>query len=272
MRRLTALALLAALAPAAAAAEEAAPDAATTWWKPKPGVGFAIRLSVPWGTAATTAAVVDFDLFDNPATTVAALKRKGKKTVCYFSAGSWENWRPDAKKFPAVVKGKAYDGWAGERWLDIRRWDVLGPIMIARMRLCKAKGFDAVDPDNVADVDTWGNVTGFHLKRADSILYVRRLAAQAHALGLAFGLKNASDLSRDPRVLAASDFTVTEDCFKQGWCATSRNFVTARKPVFAIEYTDNRIDFAAFCRQAKQLNLSPLLKRRNLDAWEKRCP
>lgn len=272
MRRLAALALLAALAAVPASAEDVAADAAATWWKPKPGTSFAMKLIAPWGTATTTAAVVDVDLFDNPATTITRLKRQGKRTVCYFSAGSWEDWRPDAAKFPAVVKGKAYDGWPGENWLDIRRWDILGPIMTARIDLCRKKGFDAVDPDNVADVDTWGDVTGFHLKRADAILYVRRLAAVAHARGLAFGLKNASEMSRDPKVMAVSDFTVTEDCFAQGWCADSRNFITAGKPVFALEYTDNAIDFAAFCRQAKALNLSPLLKKRTLDAWEKRCP
>jgi hypothetical protein len=216
--------------------------------------------------------VVDVDLFDTPAATVSMLKRAGKRNVCYFSAGSWEDWRPDAAKFPAIVKGKAYDGWAGEKWLDIRRWDILGPIMTARIDLCKRKGFDAVDPDNVADVDTWGDVTGFHLKRADAILYVQRLAKVAHDRGLAFGLKNATEMSRDTRVFSVSDFTVTEDCFAQGWCAASKNFITAGKPVFALEYTDNKIDFAAFCKQAKSLGLSPLLKHRNLNAAEKRCP
>jgi hypothetical protein len=42
--------------------------------------------------------------------------------------------------------------------------------------------------------------------------------------------------------------------------------------VFAIEYTDNGIDFDAFCRQAKKYKLSPLLKKRNLNTWEQRCP
>ena len=65
---------------------------------------------------------------------------------------------------------------------------------------------------------------------------------------------------------------MTEDCFKQGWCAVSKNFIARNKPVFAIEYTDNRISFAAFCAQAKKLGLSPLLKTRNLTVWEKRCP
>jgi len=54
--------------------------------------------------------------------------------------------RPDAGAFPDAVKGDS-NGWSGERWLDIRRLDVLGPIMQRRLDLCKQKGFDAVEPD-----------------------------------------------------------------------------------------------------------------------------
>ena len=64
--------------------------------------------------------------------------------------------RPDAGAFPDAVKGDS-NGWSGERWLDIRRLDVLGPIMQRRLDLCKQKGFDAVEPDNV---DGYTNSTG----------------------------------------------------------------------------------------------------------------
>jgi hypothetical protein len=29
----------------------------------------------------------------------------------YFSAGSFENWRPDNRSFPDSVKGNPLDGW-----------------------------------------------------------------------------------------------------------------------------------------------------------------
>jgi hypothetical protein len=99
---------------------------------------------------------------------------------------------------------------------------------------------------------------------------MRFLAHEAHRRGLAIGLKNATSIADD--VLDVMDFAVTEDCFDQGWCADSKNFIDANKPVFAIEYTDNGIAFGAFCREAKRLGLSPLLKRRNLNEWERRCP
>ncbi len=241
---------------------------AAAHWQPPARTSFSIILSVAPAPneIMTPAKAIDLDLFDTKASTVATLKQRGKKLICYLSAGSWENWRPDKNKFPPSVIGKPYDGWPGERWIDIRAQAVKN-IMKARMELCKQKGFHAVDADNV---DSYQADTGFHLKRADAVAYLRFLAAEAHKRGLAFGLKNATELSN--AVLPDMDFAVTEDCFDQGWCAASKNFIQANKPVFAIEYTDNGISFAAFCQKAKQLGLSPLYKKRNLDTWERRCP
>jgi hypothetical protein len=36
-----------------------------------------------------------------------------------------------------------------ERWLDIRQLSILAPLMLARMQVCKDKGFDGVQPDNL---------------------------------------------------------------------------------------------------------------------------
>ena len=236
-------------------------------WAPPAGISFSIVLSVAPATVTTPAEAVDLDLFDIKASTVAALKVQGKHVICYMSAGSWENWRPDAAAFPPSVRGKPLDGWPGERWLDIRQLSVLAAPMRARLDLCKSKGFAAVDPDNV---DGYGANTGFPLTKADAVTYLRFLASEAHKRGLAIGLKNATEIA--PSLIGTIDFAVTEDCFKQGWCAVSKNFIARNKPVFAIEYTDNHISFPAFCAQAKKLGLSPLLKTRNLAVWEKRCP
>jgi hypothetical protein len=243
--------------------------AAADHWQPPAGTTFAIILSTAPNRVVTDAQAVEIDLFEARPATVRALKRQGKRVICYMSAGSWEDWRPDASDFPPEVIGEPLDGWPGENYLDIRALDVIGPIMIARLELCKAKGFDAVDPDNV-DAYEIGNATGFPITRAHAIRYMRRLAREAHRLGLAIGLKNATSIADD--VLDVMDFAVTEDCFDQGWCRDSKNFIDANKPVFAIEYTDNGISFPAFCRQATRIGLSPLLKRRNLDARERRCP
>jgi hypothetical protein len=242
--------------------------AAAGHWQPRAGLTFSIILSVSPAHVDTQAKVVDLDLFETTPKTVAELKAQGKKVICYLSAGSWENWQTDKNDFPAKVIGKPLDGWPGERYLDIRAPEVR-EIMKLRLDRCRDKGFDAVDPDNVDSFEI-GNKTGFPLKAGDAIRYLRFLADEAHKRGLAIGLKNATEIA--PKLLDVMDFAVTEDCFDQGWCPVSRNFTNRNKAVFAIEYTDNGIDFDAFCRQAKKYKLSPLLKKRNLNTWEQRCP
>ncbi|KAF0108058.1 MAG: hypothetical protein FD146_1072 [Anaerolineaceae bacterium] len=49
-------------------------------------------------------------------------------------------------------------------------------------------------------------------------------------------------------------------------------FLEAGKPVFAIEYTDMGVDFAAACAEAKSLGMGMILKHRNLDAYREACP
>jgi hypothetical protein len=50
--------------------------------------------------------VYDIDLFDTPKATIDTLHRLGKKVVCYFSGGSYEDWRPDAGDFKPDDLGK----------------------------------------------------------------------------------------------------------------------------------------------------------------------
>jgi hypothetical protein len=93
-------------------------------------------------------AIFDVDLFDTPAETIEALHDLGKKVICYFSAGSFEDWRPDAGSFRAADKGKELDGWPGETWLNISSESVRS-IMKSRVELASEKRCDGVDPDNV---------------------------------------------------------------------------------------------------------------------------
>lgn len=236
------------------------------FWQPAPETTYDWVLNNQI-TTIPPADVIDIDMFETTAATVAALHAAGKKTICYISFGSWENWRPDKAKFPAAVIGKPLDGWAGERYLDIRQRAILAPIFNARLSLCKQKGFDAVEPDNL---DAYKTNSGFPLTRADEIRFIRWLAVLAHNHGLSIGLKNVPEFTT---LLAGQfDWALTEDCFAQGWCAQSEPFIAAGKAVFATEYTDNHINFAAFCAQAKSLRLSPLLKTRALTTWSRRCP
>ena len=59
-----------------------------------------------------------------------ALHAQGRKVICYFSAGSWEPYRPDSGDYPNEVMGGPVEGWPDERWLDVRRVDLLRPLLV----------------------------------------------------------------------------------------------------------------------------------------------
>ncbi|KAF2000689.1 glycoside hydrolase family 114 protein [Amniculicola lignicola CBS 123094] len=94
-----------------------------------------------------TFATIDIDLFDTSPADIAALSA-GKKVICYFSAGSYEDWRADKGLFVEGDMGKELDGWPGERWLNVKSANVKS-IMKKRIAKAKAAGCTAVDPDNV---------------------------------------------------------------------------------------------------------------------------
>ncbi len=240
-------------------------------WPPSVGATWQIQLTDPLEGDPLPVRIYDLDGFDNDATTVEALHAEGIGAICYFSAGTWEDWRPDAESYPPEIIGNAWDEWAGEKFVDIRRIDLLAPILEARLDMCVAKGFDAVDPDMI---DTYGepeSVTGFPLTEEDQLLFDRWLADAAHARGLAVGQKNVPELTS--QLVDSFDFAVTEDCLSDGWCDQDAAYLDAGKPVFAIEYTDrmSESEFAAACA-AQTVGFSFVLKHRDLDAWRVGCP
>lgn len=206
--------------------------------------------------------VYDVDGFDTSAAQVARLQREGTYVVCYFSAGAWENWRPDRGRFPAATLG-ADNGWPGERWLDVRRLTALAPVLRSRIAMCARKGFDAVEPDNV---DGYTNDTGFPLTASDQLAFNRFLARTAHAHGLAVALKN--DLEQARALQPSFDFAILEQCFQYRECGSARPFLRAGKAVFDAEYALPR---ERFCAQAKQLGISAIRKRMSLGPWRQAC-
>jgi hypothetical protein len=161
------------------------------------------------------------------------------------------------------VLGDAVSGWPDERWLDIRRLDVLGPIMEKRLDLCRAKGFDGVEPDNV---DGYSNGTGFPLSAADQLAYNRFLVSAAHARGLSIGLKN--DLDQVAELQPIYDWALNEECFANSECQLLQPFVQAGKAVFNVEYG---LDPASFCPQARAMGFMSMRKELALDAARTPC-
>jgi hypothetical protein len=242
-------------------------DSQGVWWSPSVSLRWQWQLSDGPVDSSLDVDMYDIDLFDNDASVIAALHAQGRKVVCYMSVGSWEAWRPDEDQFPASVIGEDYEGWPGEEWLDIRQIELLAPIMRARLDLCRDKGFDGIEPDNI---DGYTNDTGFPLTYEDQIRYNLWLAEEAHARGLSIGLKNDPDQVAD--LLPYFDWALTEDCFAEGWCEDLMPFIQMGKPVLAVEYTDTGVSLEQLCQEAKQLNFSLILKDRELGAWQQSCP
>lgn len=203
------------------------------------------------------------DLFDTTPNVVAELHAQGRKVVCYMNAGAWEAWRPDAQLFPSNIKGQPLDDWPDEQWLDIRDLTVLGPIIEARLDLCKAKGFDGVDSDNV---DGYANDTGFPLKYEDQINFNMFLSNAAHSRGLAIGLKNDIDQIED--LHPYFEWALSEECFHYDECEALQPFIANGKPVFHVEYD---LDVSDFCPQANEMNFNSIRKNLRLDAYRVPC-
>ncbi|MBU1492958.1 MAG: endo alpha-1,4 polygalactosaminidase [Actinobacteria bacterium] len=257
----TALAALALPAGAGAPVPADLPAVERTVWRPPPGTTWQWQLT---GDIDTSLDVVmyDVDLFDTPASVIEALHRDGRIVVCYFSAGSWEDWRPDAGSFPPRVIG-ARNGWPGERWLDIRRLRVLGPILEHRLDVAVAKGCDGVEPDNV---DGYTNRTGFPLTERQQRRFNRWLAAAAHGRGLSVGLKN--DLEQVAVLVDRFDWALDEQCFQYHECELLLPFIEQGKAVFGVEYRGRP---SGFCPEARRLGFSWLKKRLDLGAWVRSC-
>ncbi|MFI9119918.1 endo alpha-1,4 polygalactosaminidase [Streptomyces bikiniensis] len=230
-------------------------------WQPRPGLAWQWQLDGRVDPSVDVP-VYDIDGFENSAADVARLHRDGRKVICYVNVGAWEDYRPDRDAFPESVLGGP-NGWHGERWLDIRRLDVLRPLMERRFDMCRDKGFDAVEPDLV---EGYGNDTGFPLTADDQLRYNRMIADIAHARGLAVGLKN--DLHQIPLLVDHFDFAVNEECAQFDECGLLEPFVAAGKAVFHVEYEESP---SAFCAESRSLRLSSMLKRPGLDVWRRPC-
>jgi hypothetical protein len=239
------------------------PSRAAARWIPAPGTTWQWQLS---GTLDTSVDVqmYDVDLFDTASAAVADLHAQGRRVVCYFSAGSLERWRPDAHRYPASVVGRPLSGWQGERWLDIRSLRVLRPLIDRRLDLCRSKGFDGVEADNV---DGYANATGFPLTRVEQLRFNRFLASAAHARRLSIGLKN--DLGQARLLEPDFDWALDEQCFQYRECDLLRPFTAAGKAVFEVEY---ELAPATFCTRAAADGFSALRKRLSLGPWRQACP
>ncbi len=237
--------------------------AESSWWVPAQGTTWQWQLGSEAVDQSVEAQMYDIDLFENSAGVVSSLHAQGRHVVCYLDAGTWEEWRPDASEFPKSVLGSVVQGYSNERWLDISNLAVIEPIMKARLEMCKQKGFDGVEADNVEGFEV---ETGFPLTAAEQLTYNEWLAETAHSLGLSIALKN--DRQQAAELEPYFDFALDEECFQSEECGKLAPFIDAGKAVFEVEYN---LTASQFCEQANAAGYMAMVKTRELSAARTPC-
>ena len=217
--------------------------------------------------------VYDFDYQHSDAAQIARIKAKGIKVICYFSAGTDEDWRPDHAQFKAGETFGQLPGWAGELIVDTRSANVRN-IMYNRIQTMSNLGCDGIEPDNI---DAYTNSSTTPLNETTTLDYMQYLVDTSHSFNMAVGLKNASDyvtkkLPNGQSVVSAFDFALVEECYQYQECDNYKPFIAADKAVFIVEYKGTASAWAAgaSCKDANSKNFDAYLM--NLDLSGPRTP
>ena len=237
-------------------------EVSENWYKPKPGASWQWQLSEEINTSYDVD-MYDIDLVETPQSVIDELHSKGEKVICYFSAGSWEEFRDDANDFPEEVLGETLEGWADEKWLDVSNYQKFSDIMEARLDLAVEKNCDGVEPDNM---DGYSNDNGFDLSYEDQVVYSKWIADESHKRNLSVGLKNGLEQVED--VIDYFDFAVNEQCFEYEECEELLPFIEEEKAVFGVEY---ELETSEFCEEANEMLFSWLKMDYDLNGGRISC-
>jgi hypothetical protein len=248
--------------PRAALDPDAPPVTEGSWYRPAADVTWQWQLDGEIHLAYDVE-IYDVDLFETPDAVIEALHEQGRRVVCYFSAGSGENYRDDYDGFLQSDLGRTLDDWPNERWLDVRSQTVLD-VMLARLDLAVERGCDGVEPDNV---DGFTNDTGFDLTARDQLAFNRHIANEAHRRGLAIALKNDGDQAAG--LVDYYDLALNEECHAYEECEQFEPFTDRGIPVLNAEYADDvdaaRAMESEVCRAARAEGLQTLILPYALD-------
>lgn len=208
-------------------------------------------------------AYLDVDGFDTPASYVTLAKANGIRTICYLDVGSAENNRPDYASLAAIsgLLGNSYPGFAGERYIDIRRYPEFIQIMDDRLRMCRDKGFDYVEFDVMDSFEDGASVTGFALTEQNMIDYVTALSSRARGYGLKPVQKNAGKSAA--KLVPLFDAILFEGCVLDNFCSDAAPYIAARKPAFNAEYPEQwpagSFDRARVCSTSASAQISTII-------------
>jgi hypothetical protein len=172
--------------------------------------------------------IYDVDGFLTGSTTVSDIRTNWTaatlahpRAICYISLGSWEDFRPDAADFPAAALGKTLQGYPSERWVDVRQLSALLPVVQDRIdHRCAAKGFDAVEVDNIDGFDPSAK-TGFWLTAGDEKAFLAAVGNRIHQDGMAAIWKNEPYLTK--WALSYADGAIVEECYRYSECFATQN-------------------------------------------------
>ena len=156
----------------------------------------------------------------------------GRDTLCYFSVGTYEPWRPDKAFFTEAMMGDPHPLYPDERWLDVTDPEVVR-IMVNRLDMAETVGCDGVELDNV-DAYIPANMTGLDISEDEQAEFTRVLANEARKRGLYVALKNGPAIL--PEVVDWFDLSIVEECLEFDECDAYAPMVAADKPVFSAEY------------------------------------
>lgn len=190
------------------------------------------------------------------------LSARSASIGCYFSAGSFEPWRPDADDFPAESLGDPLADYPNENWLDIKSESVVA-LMAARIESAVARGCTDVFPSLVRP-STSENT--FSLSADDFANYAAHLAQVAHSVGL--GALIAGGASFDP-ITEHYDAVLVFGCASAGSCDEWTTFAETERSVFSIEWGDESAPEDA-CGEG--IAWPQIVKNQSLDAFRFVCP
>jgi hypothetical protein len=187
----------------------------------------------------------------------------GLYNICYVNAFQvqpsevawWQQNHDDLLLRDAAGK-YVIDGAWDEIVLDIRtpaKRAALATIVNGWIDGCKAKGFQAVEPDNIDTYDRFDNL----LTRDQAVAYLSLLAPHAHAAGLAIAQKNTTSLEGRGRA-AGLDFAIAEECGRYGECGDFTDVYGDN--LIVIEYTSS-----AFKKACTAVGARVSVVRRDLD-------
>ena len=124
--------------------------------------------------------VYDLDLFETAPSTVSSIHDAGAIVICYFSAGSYEGWRPDAGSYAVTDLGQHAGRVRGRTLARRALRHRPGAWSSAVSTVPWSSGVDGVEPDNMT---AYTNDSGVEVTAADQLDFNRFVAREAARRG-----------------------------------------------------------------------------------------